>query len=93
MKAETLESLSQADFEQALEAHVTWAAEWEGTLPAETFFGVWGDLQRANQPIELKARIVAGELRISAPPDSGIRVVDNHLLLENGVELVLTLEG
>ncbi len=57
------------------------------------FFGVWGDLQRASQSIELKAKIVAGELRISAPPDSGMRVVNKRLMLDNGVEWVLTLEG
>lgn len=61
--------------------------------PCRNLFGVWADLQRANKPLELKAKIVAGVLKINAPPDSGIRVVNKHLMLDNGVEWVLTLEG
>jgi hypothetical protein len=45
MIGETIDGISQAAFEEALEEHLIWAAEWEGALPADVFFGVKADFQ------------------------------------------------
>ena len=92
MTQATIESMSPDAFDEAVEKYISWASEWDGSLPADTFFGVWADLQRETGPFSLKARMIQGRLELSAPPDSMIRTTDNHIYLENGLELVIDLE-
>lgn len=92
MNESTIDSISQEDFETTLQAHIRWASDWDGSLPAAVFFGVWTDLlQLRKQPVELKVRVVAGRLEIAAPPESPLKVVDNHIYLDNGLELIINL--
>lgn len=77
---------------QVIQQHINWAAEWDGALPADTFFGFWAEFQKEKKTIALKARIIEGHLELTAPPHSSIKVEKNHILLDSGQELVIQLE-
>jgi hypothetical protein len=79
-------------FEQVIREHISWAAEWDGVLPADVFFGAWADLQQEHKPVELQARLIEGRLEIQAPPTSRVRAIRDHVYLEDGRELVIRLE-
>jgi hypothetical protein len=92
MNQPTIDTVEEDVFDEAVQTYISWAAEWDGSLPADTFFGVWVDLRKEREPLSLKARVVGGRLELSAPPDSAIKVTDNHIFLENGLELIIDLE-
>ena len=92
MSEPTIDTIPSDEFTAAVEAHFNWAATWDGALPPDTFFGVWADLQKEKKPTALKARVVKGRLHLTAPSDSGVKVADNRIFLENGAELVIELE-
>ena len=87
-----IENISQEEFDETLRRYISWAAEWDGSLPAEVFFGAWADLQGDRSPVELQARIVEKQLELSAPSESSIRTARNRIYLEDGRELVIQLE-
>lgn len=92
MMPETIESVSTAEFENAIQQYISWAAAWDGALPADVFFGIWTDFQQAKKPLKLHARIVQGQLKFMTPTEGPIKVVDNAIYLEDGRELVIHLE-
>ncbi len=92
MDQPTIDTISQQEFDEAIEQYISWASEWDGALPADVFFGLWADLQRRERPVELRARIVEGRLQLSSMPGSPVRVQDNRICLEDGRELVIQLE-
>ncbi len=87
-----VEQLSPESMAEVIHSHINWAAEWDGTLPPDAFFGIWAEFQKEKKPIALKARIIEGHLELTAPPQSSIRVEKNHILLDSGQELVIHLE-
>ncbi len=93
MDQPTIDTISQQEFDEAVEQYISWASEWDGALPADVFFGVWADLQRRKRPIELRAYIVEGHLQLTAAPRSPIQARDNRIYLEDGRELVIQLES
>ena len=93
MDQPTIDTISQPEFDEAIEQYISWASEWDGALPADVFFGLWADLQRRERPVELRARIVEGRLQLIPMPGSSVRVWDNHIYLEDGRELVIRLEA
>ena len=93
MKRPTIDTISEQAFDESIQKYISWASEWDGALPADTFFGVWADLQREKKPLALKARVIEGKLELQAPPESSIRVEDNHIYLEDGSELIIDLEA
>ncbi len=92
MDQPTIDTISQQEFDEAIEQYISWASEWDGALPADVFFGVWADLQHRERPVELRARIVEGRLQLTTMPGSQVRVQDNRIYLEDGRELVIQLE-
>ncbi len=92
MDQPTIDTISQQEFDEAIEQYISWASEWDGALPADVFFGVWADLQHRERPVELRAHIVEGRLELVAMPGSSLRVRDNHIYLEDGREVVIQLE-
>lgn len=92
MEQRAIDTISQAEFDEAIERYIDWASEWDGALPADVFFGIWADFQRDEQPVEVRARIVEGHLQLSPLPGSSIRAEDNRIWLEDGRELVIRLE-
>ncbi len=92
MTTETIDSVSTAEFENAVRQYISWAAAWDGALPADVFFGIWADLQQEKKPLQLQARVVQGQLQFMTPTEGTIKVVDNAIYLEDGRELVIHLE-
>jgi len=92
MDQPTIDTISQQEFDEAIEQYIDWASEWDGALPADVFFGIWSDLQRRERPVELRARVVEGRLQLTSTPGSPVRVQDNRICLEDGRELVIQLE-
>ena len=45
-----IENVSQEEFDETLRRYISWAAEWDGSLPAEVLFGAWADLQDDKTP-------------------------------------------
>ena len=88
-----IETVSQEEFDETLRRYISWAAEWDGSLPADVFFGAWADLTQAEVPVELHARVVEKRLELSAPSESSIRTRHNRIYLEDGRELVIQLEA
>ena len=77
---------------EVIQQHINWAAEWDDALPADTFFDIWAEFQKEKNTIALKARIIEGNLELTAPPQSSIKVEKNHILLDSGQELGIQLE-
>ena len=92
MDQSTIDTISQQEFDEAIEQYISWASEWDGALPADVFFGVWADFQHPERPVELRARIVEGRLQLAATPGSPLQVRDNRIYLEDGREVVIQLE-
>jgi hypothetical protein len=92
MDQPTIDTISQQEFDKAIEQYTRWASEWDGALPADVFFGVWADFQHGDRPVELRARIVEGHLQLTTMPGSPVQVRDNRIYLEDGRELVIQLE-
>ncbi len=89
----TIETVSQEEFDETLQRYISWAAEWDGSLPADVFFGAWADLAQSESPVQLQARVVEKRLELSAPTKSSIRTRHNRIYLEDGRELVIQLEA
>ena len=89
----TLESIAEEEFAEVVEQYISWASEWDGALPADAFFGVWADLHREKKALEIGIHIVDNQVKLTAPPESALKIVDNHLYLEDGRELILHLES
>ena len=87
-----VEEVQPDSMAQTIQRHINWAAEWDGALPTEAFFGIWAEFQKEKNTIALKARIIEGNLELTAPPQSSIKVEKNHILLDSGQELVIQLE-
>jgi hypothetical protein len=79
MNQPSVDAVEEEAFDEAVQTYFSWAAEWDGSLPADTFFGGWIDLQREREPLALTARIVNGRLELTAPPDSAIKVTDKRV--------------
>ena len=92
MNQPMIDTISQQEFDEAIEQYISWASEWDGALPADVFFGVWADLQHRERPVELQARIVEGRLQLTTMPGSQVRIQDNRIYLEDGRDLVIQLE-
>jgi len=92
MDQPTIDTVSQLEFDEAIEQYVSWASEWDSALPADVFFGVWADFQRGEHLVELRARVVEGRLQLSPVSASTIQARDNRIHLEDGRELVIELE-
>ena len=92
MEEPALELMSQSDFDRAIARFFSCASEWDGALPADVFFGVWGDFQREDRQVELCAHVVEGRLQFTSVSTSTLRVQSNRIYLEDGRVLVIQLE-
>ena len=92
MNKSAIDNISHEEFERAIQEHITWASKWDGALPADVFFGLWAELHSEKRTLELKAHLIEGRLEITAPSESPVKVVDNHIYLEDGLELIINLE-
>jgi hypothetical protein len=93
MNLEEIDTISTEDFDAAITDYISWANEWDGALPADTFFGVWADLQTPQAPVSLKVKIIDGKLQFAAPPGSPIQVTNNRIFVRKGLELIIDLDS
>ena len=84
----TILNIPHDEFEQAVDRWIEWESAWNGALPSDVFFDVWAALEQ-SPPLEVEARLVDGELILSAPSDSPITVQKNRIRLQNGQELIV----
>jgi hypothetical protein len=89
MFEETIDSVSDRDWDKALAAHLAWGETWPGDLPADVFFGVWASLAAQAKPLTVTVELGTPEPTVTVPPDSPLTVVDNSILLDDGRELVI----
>lgn len=47
----TLEGMSVDEYEAAIDRFIEKAAQWDGSLPAETFFATWKALESRKSPV------------------------------------------
>ena len=87
----TANTIAPDEFKAVIQTHIEWAAEWNGDLPADKFFGLWAGRLEERQTLVLTARIVEGALKLTAPPESPLVVKDNRIRL-NGLELIINLQ-
>ena len=93
MFEETIDTISNHEWEDAIAAHLAWGAIWHGDLPAGTFFGIWASLAREAKPLVVTVRLDTPEPTIAVPPGSPLTVEGNHVLLDDGRELVFQFES
>ena len=89
----TIESIPAEEFERIVDRFIEQAAAWDGTLPAEVFFGAWDTLADEDSPLEVQAVIEGDELVLETPPESPLTARGSHILLEDGRELVIRLRS
>lgn len=93
MFEETIDKISDREWEDAIAAHLAWGGTWHGDLPADIFFGVWASLAREARPLVITVQLDAPEPTVTVPPGSPLTVEDNHILLDDGRELILRFES
>ncbi len=86
---ETIDELSEQEWEAAVAAHLAWGETWRGDLPADVFFGVWAAQVRQVEPLVVTVQGALTQPVLSVPPDSPLTVEDNRIVLDDGRELVL----
>ena len=87
----TIETLPAEEFEQIVDQFIEKAAEWNGALPAETFFAAWEELAQDAPPLEIQATLIGDELVLEAAPESPLTARGNRIRLEDGRVLVIRL--
>ena len=89
MFEESIETLSEREWEEALDAHLAWGETWHGDLPADLFFGLWATIAGQAKPLTVTINLDAEQPLLTVPIDSPLTVVDNAIVLEDGRELVI----
>ncbi|MBM4460891.1 MAG: hypothetical protein FJ011_24540 [Chloroflexi bacterium] len=87
----TLEKMQLGEYETVIERFIEEAAQWDGSLPVETFFDTWAALECRKEPVEVQAQVKGDRLVLAAPPDSSLRVQDNRIWLQDGRQVVIRL--
>lgn len=87
----TLETMPIDKYEAVIDQFIKDAAQWDGSLPLETFMTTWEALEQRRTILEIKAQVVNDRLVLATPPDSPLTIRDNRILLEDGREVVITL--
>lgn len=80
-----------AEYKAVIERFIEEAAQWDGSLPIETFFEAWAAIERRKKPVEVQARVEGEYLVLTAPPDSPLMVQGNRIWLEDGRQVVINL--
>jgi len=89
MFEETIEAISDQEWEEAIAAHLAWGETWRGDLPADVFFGIWASLAGEAKPLIVTVQLNAPEPTVTVPPESPLTVEDNRIMLEDGRELMI----
>lgn len=87
----TLEEMPIDQYENTIKHFIQEAAEWDGSLPVETFLETWEALDQRRTILEISAQVVSDRLVLVVPPDSPLMVQGNRILLEDGREVIINL--
>ena len=93
MFEEAIDTISDREWKDTIAAHLAWGETWYGDLPADVFFGLWASLARKGRPLVVTVRLGMPEPTVTVPPGSPLTVEGNHVLLDDGRELVLRFES
>ncbi len=50
---QTLDDLTNEEFDQLIEQYIERSAEWDGALPLDTMLETWAEIERRKQPPSL----------------------------------------
>lgn len=89
MFEETIDTIPDRDWEEALTAHLAWGETWQGDLPPDVFFGVWASLAGQAKPLIITVELGTPKPTVTVPPDSPLTVQGDCILLDDGRELVI----
>lgn len=89
MFSETIDEISESEWQEAIAAHLTWGKTWPGDLSADTFFSLWSAMIEETEPLVLTIRLDQPEPTIVAPADSPLTVEGNRVIFDDGRELIL----
>lgn len=89
MFEESIDTISDREWEKAVAAHLAWGEGWHGDLPDDVFFGIWASVARRARPLVVTVRLDSPEPTVTVPPASPLVVEDNCILLDDGRELFL----
>ena len=92
MFEEAIDAISDGEWEEAIAAHLAWGETWHGDLPADIFFGVWASLVGKARPLIVTVQLGTPEPIVTVPPGSPLTVEDNHILLDDGRELIIQFD-
>jgi len=93
MFEETIDEISEREWQEAIASHLTRGKTWHGDLPADVFFGIWADLAREAEPLTIHVRLDTPQPIMTVPEGSPLTVEGHHILLDDGRELVLQFES
>ncbi|MBN2007312.1 MAG: hypothetical protein JXA21_28450 [Anaerolineae bacterium] len=86
---ETVEAISEQEWEAAIASHLAWGETWHGDLPSDVFFGVWAGLAKQTKPLIVTIQGNMTRPVLSVPPGSPLVVENNRIVLDDGRELEL----
>jgi hypothetical protein len=87
----TLQEMSATEYEAVMDRFIEKAAQWDGSLPIETFFEAWAEIERHKANLQVQAQIKGNQLVLTAPPDSPLVVQGNQIRLEDGRQVTIQL--
>ncbi len=91
---QTLDDLTEEDFNRLIDRSIDQLAQWDGTLPLDTMLETWTEIERRKQPLFVRVRLVGDRVSLEAPPESPLTVRGPRTpVLEDGRELTLEFEG
>lgn len=90
---QTLEDLTNEEFDQLIDQYIERSVQWDGTLPLDTILETWAEIERRKQSLLVRVRLIDGQITLETPPESPLVVRKPHtLVLEDGSELTLEFE-
>jgi hypothetical protein len=92
--SQTLDDLTNEEFDHLIDQYIEQSAQWDGTLPLDTMLETWAEIERRKQPLMVRVRLVGDRISLEAPPECPLTVRGPRtLVLEDGRELTLEFEG
>jgi hypothetical protein len=92
MMMTSLQEMQPAEYEAAIARFLEEAAEWDGTLPIDTFMQTWDAIEQRRETLHIRAQLIQNRLVLRVPPESPLTVIENRIQLEDGRELVIDLQ-
>ena len=90
---QTLDDLTNEEFDHLIDQYIEQSVQWEGTLPLDTMLETWAEIERRKQPLLVRVRLVGDRISLEAQPESPLTVRGPRtMVLEDGRELTMEFE-